>query len=171
MTLARVRTSSVRRGAAPRRRTIWLGVSVNTVSLPDGAATIAGLLDVRTTANSYLVGGTVVRIHGETGVRTDPSTSVVGSVSLGCIVVQGQAFAGSSVPDPFVEVSAPWLWHKDIILMGSGAASLDQLTKSVINNKSMRKLGANDVLVYVAHNNAGVPVTLRTMFRYLVKLP
>jgi len=160
------------RGGGRRRRTTWLGASVTSNNLISGGYATAGILDARTAANAYTVGGTVSVIHGELGVRNDTFTTDVGLVSMGVIVIDGEAYDGASVPDPGTDMSASWLWHADIITNGGGDNIGAYGTRFVpVLGRSKRKLGGNDVLVYVVKNGGLQAIDSRWSVRYLFLLP
>ena len=173
MTSGRRAPARAARGSGRRRRTTWLGASVTTNNLISGSFATAGILDVRMAANAYAVGGTVSVIHGELGVRNDTFTTDVGLVSMGVIVVEGEAFdAASGVPDPAVDISASWLWHADICTNGGGDNISAYGTRFVpVLGRSKRKLRGNDVLVYVVKNAGVQAIDSRWTVRYLLLLP
>ncbi len=167
------RRSSAPRRRGPRRKALWQGVSIAFNSIADNANALSAVLDVR--SSPALIGSTIVRIHGEFGARqiTSANLSNAATVTGGLLVVQGEAFdaGAASVPEPFGDADARWMWHKDMIMQGTGADDGGQVSVSLVDVRSKRKMGANDVLVAVVANRANASADLVLIIRFLLLLP
>ena len=161
------------RGARTRRKLVWRGSSLVVNSLANGSVAIGTVLDPRVTV--AMIGATLVRIHGEFGARNvaTGNMSSGAQVSGGILVVTGAArdAGAGSVPSPFVDVGASWVWHRDMIMQGTGSDAPLELVRALIDVKAKRKLGSQDVLTVSLANEANVVVDMFVVIRYLMMLP
>ena len=140
----------------PRRATAWDAFTPFHATVGSGAAV---LIETQTPA----VALTVVRLRGELLVMMDTSTGAAGEfaiVGLGIAVVNAAtATAGvASLPTPVTDAEwGGWLWHAFVPMGFEPAAAgatgdLESRSRVVIDNKAMRKLSTDDVMVLVAEN-------------------
>ena len=169
------RRTGPRRVHLGRRKTTWIGITVFGDGITNTAVASGVLLDMRTTADRILIGGTILRIHGVYGVRATGSTnlSAASLVSHGLIVVQGDAsdIGVTALPEPLADADASWMWHQDIIVQGLGTNSAMEMQSGLIDVKSKRKLLANMTLVHVVTNQANATIDSLVAIRILVGLP
>ena len=152
--MARAR-SFVRRG--PRRVTSWEGAQIDIADLTVSANQFN---DVVTEASfETSPNPTIVRIRGQIGVLTDSSSSsgAFGVVFMGMIVVTAKARSPGGVgalPDPRADVGSDWIWFHQAIVGEQVANEVDNndlsIERVIVDNKAMRKVGPNQVLVFIA---------------------
>jgi len=155
-----------RRQTSLKRRTLWgpgLG-SGQTRSLAVSTAIIHAFVDFRLADNTALIGGTIGRIRGQ--FTCIPASFTADNEAFGAIgvgIVSGEAFdAGvGSVPTPITEGGDRiWMYHSMFATLSRATASPGNnnivASSIVIDNKSMRKIGPNDVLIWVVQSGAGL---------------
>ncbi len=161
------------RPTGPTRKFLWGGVIIGVNGLTNTGGVVETVID--TVADLHLVGSTLVRIHGDYGVRAAATGNLANAarVSVGMIVVSADARSVglSAMPNPDQDVSAPWLWHQDLVLQGDGTNDLAQARIIKVDSRSMRKLQGNQVVAFVIQNEANVTIDATVVFRFLVKLP
>jgi len=102
--------------------------------------------------------------------------------TMGLILVTSNALAVgvTAIPDPSVDVGADWLWTDTAIVGEEASSSLLGRTCSwarlVVDSKSMRKVQANQALVFVGAVQDGTPpgaaqVNISGQLRFLLKAP
>jgi len=72
---------------------------------------------------------------------------------MGLTVVTAAAVAGLAVPNPAVDFGSDWLWwDRAIIGVAAGDVIGEEVTidRLLVDSKAMRKIGLNEVLVFVA---------------------
>ena len=128
--------------AAPRRKTGWMGAVTEPTTVGPGAQSFVNLtselLDVTQTplARQAL---TIMRIVGMLRVNsTDANLSA--EAAFGFIMVDGDAGVAAALPDPLLDVDAPWLWwQRRVVLPPSDAGQ--QIN---VDSKSRRRFRGND---------------------------
>ena len=97
---------------------------------------------------------TLVRIRGSVSVSTDTSATAgsFGNVTMGIIKVTAAAFAAGAVPEPFADVGSDWIWWSSQgIARFIASENEGNIWRTVlIDSKSMRKVGLNEVVIFVA---------------------
>ena len=101
-------------------------------------------------------------------------------VTMGLIVVTSAALAASGVPQPFSNVGSDWLWWYNSEIGEETSSTLIGRTISVervvVDSKAMRKVGANQALIFVAECTNGTPsgvgsANVNGALRVLLKAP
>ncbi len=126
---------------------------------------------------------TLVRTRGRLMISNDASSSSgdMGIVTMGIIVVTAAAFAGSSVPTPLTDVGSDWLWW-DVATFGRISAAAEDVVNNPltidriqVDSKAMRKIGLNQVLLFVAQltpcDSGTVVANICGNLRMLLKAP
>ncbi len=138
---------------APKRRTFWDGAAVDMSDLVVGTAQFATIQTEALLENAP--NPTIVRTRGKVAAFTDASATPggFGIVHMGMILVTATAFAASAIPLPFSQIGNDWLWW-DQAIIGADASDVigSEITvdRVVVDSKAMRKVGLNQVLVFVA---------------------
>ncbi len=124
-----------------------------------GGAIIAGDLTLATKQNislsTFLGPGTLMRSRGLIGGQLD--TGAVEErvmIAMGIIIAQDTAIAAGSgsLPGPFTEGDAPWLWHGHLWLSSGAEAAVQDpalFQRLAVDSKAMRKVKASEGLVFV----------------------
>ena len=161
-----------------RRRSEWLGNEITTGginSVGAAAATIYQAKDIRTDAAMF--GGTLARTHGLFSITSDvPVSGESPFGAIGIAVVDGEAFdAGvASLPTPYTEADdGKWLFHSYWqVAIRSSTVDFGFNTQITIDSKAMRKLGANDVIVWIIENKSSAhAASFFWATRMLIMLP
>ena len=103
-------------------------------------------------------------------------------VSMGLILVTSNALAVgvTAIPDPSVDVGSDWLWIDTGVIGEETSSTLIGRTISVdrimVDSKSMRKVQANQALVFVSAILDGTPpgagqANVNGNLRFLLKAP
>ena len=141
-----------RRSSGRRADYTWNGLSGQVASL-DLAEGVVGLGDAHF---DFEEAQTLVRVRGAALVQLDAGgVDERAMIALGIIVVNDQAATAGvgSIPTPGTEPLAPWVWHTYVgVSSGAEAAVVEDglIARVVIDSKAMRKVKANEALVFVA---------------------
>ena len=122
---------------------------------------------------------TLIRTRGRLAVLADTSSTpgAFGVLTMGVIVVTAAAQTAGAVPTPSTDVGSDWLWWNRAIV---GAAAGDVIGEEVtidrmdVDSKAMRKIGNNEVVVFVAELiscEGTLVVNLCGGLRFLLKAP
>ena len=139
--------------ATRKRRMSWDGASVNLSNLIVGTAQFSTILTETILENFPTP--TLVRSRGRMNVVADNSSTpnAFGFVTMGLIVVTATAATAGAVPNPTTNTGNDWLWW-DSAFVGSSASDVigEEITvdRISVDSKAMRKIGLNQVLVFVA---------------------
>ncbi len=164
--------------SGPKRSMFWEGALVD-LSNATGVNTVATVI---AEANFEEVPNpTIVRIRGYVNLRA----TVVGAgdartqIRMGIIVVTAKAFAAgvASIPVPGTDIGSDWMWWDTRTLVTESATPSEDtgigLNRSVeVDNKAMRKVGLNQLLVFVVENtglNSSITVQTTASLRVLIK--
>ena len=131
-----------RSSRAPRRPTGWMGAATEPTTVAPGGQSFVNLtgqlLDVEDTplAKQSL---TILRIIGMLRVNsTDANLSA--EAAFGFIMVDGDAGAAAVLPDPLLDIDAPWLWwQRRVVLPPSDAGQ-----QIPIDSRAKRRFRGND---------------------------
>ncbi len=100
--------------------------------------------------------GTIVRTRGEVLVMMDVGAGAdTIAVAMGLMVLPDAvvAAAGTAFPSPSEVLDGDWLWHGFALLRSETGTQSDDLSSHVqrltIDSKAMRKVKANDQLVFI----------------------
>ena len=134
----------------------------------EGSAAIYEALDVRASANQSLQNSTVMRLRGLFTVWGDnPADGENPFGAIGAMIVSGEAFdlGVTAVPLPYDQNGDDsWLfhafWHVGMELPAAGNPVGQLSTQITIDNKAMRKLENNDVVIYVIQNKSAAHAAL-----------
>ena len=146
-----------RRGfvAAPRkRRTSWDGGSFDIADLTAGTPQFVTLLSESIIEN--FPSPTLVRTRGAylTLADTTCTAGAFGLVTCGIFVATAAAVAAGGLPDPITDAGNDWLWWNVTSIGEETTSALVGRTiaidRQTIDSKAMRKIGLNQVLVFVA---------------------
>jgi len=159
------------RGGPARRKTAWMGGITQPSILTPGSQTITNLtselLDVTNTPIARQ-GLTLLRMFATLRVNsTDASLSV--EFSFGFIMSEGDAVIAGAVPDPELDVDAPWTyWERRVALPPS-----DSQQHLMIDSKSKRIFRGNDssLILILANDDAAQSLEFVLGFRLLLGLP
>ncbi len=123
---------------------------------------------------------TIVRCRGSFMASLDlvVASNVRTTLTHGLIVATASAVAGSALPSPVTDVGSDWLWWYSSPLRNGETASVEgrigDTDRVIVDSKAMRKVGLNEVLVYVAEVSdcelAG-QVNVHGTLRILLKAP
>ncbi len=145
---------------AAARRTSWEGsqisLSLTTAVQAQGSLVSESVLET-------FPNPTIVRIRGEVNVAV--TAAGAGGANSNCVMgiklTTASAFAagGASVESPFTEIGGDWIWWHSATMRNSAAftttdSDLDggRFVRVPVDSKAMRKVGPNQVLIFVAHN-------------------
>ena len=155
--------------SGPKRMVEWSGVvDQGYVNIPAGAKVIVQSL-------SFAEKATIVRNRGQFSVRpavSNADASIVGAVGLGIVSAEALAAGAASIPGPFSQ--AEWdgwmVWQPlQLVFEFITDAGILMLSKeTVIDSKAMRKVGANEVAVFMVESQAitfNISVVLRTLIK------
>ncbi len=155
----------------------WAGIALD---LPDLTVVTPLLLTVISEADlENFPTPTLVRSRGRIRAYTDTSSTPgsFGVVTMGMIVIRKSALAGAAFPSPIQEGDSDWFWW-DSLSVGSDAADVIGSTvtvdRIVVDSKAMRKIGNNEVIVFVAELTTcegTMVVNLCGSLRLLLKAP
>ena len=141
-----------------RRPTFWEGGSI-THTNTTGTTVASELVSEANLEN--VPSSTLVRIRGWVRILMTASSGTPGHclASLGIKLSTAAAVAGATVENPFADIGSDWIWWKTIALrLTSGSVTTptpgpQQMMVDVeIDSKAMRKVGLNQVLVFVSEN-------------------
>ena len=160
-----------------KRVTSWIGVNIDIPDLVVGTSKFLAAIN-ESDLEQYPT-PTVVRVRGRVSAFTDDSSTPggFGTVYMGIIVTTATAFAAAAIPSPIPPASNDFLWW-DSVTVGASAADVigEDVTvdRIIVDSKAMRKVGINEVLVFVAQliTQEGVMVVnLAGGLRTLLKAP
>ncbi len=142
------------RRAGRRTDYTWQG-SHGVLSL---AATGSGIVTINTPSSS----STVTRSRGEVLAQIDgPVDNDQADVTCGLIVVTPEQLAAgaTSIPDPFTDMDAEWIWHGFLLVqanagtgVGASLNALSVVARLTIDSKAMRRIKQNQSVVFVVKN-------------------
>ena len=91
---------------------------------------------------------------------------MVATCACGIIVVEevARAAGSGSVPDPAVDISAPWLWWSYIAWRRA-----EVVQRLLVDNRAMRKLKDSQAVVMVIKNRGTASVNVSWGLRWLLK--
>ncbi len=162
-----------------KRPTFWEGVIINQ-SVTTGASATSTVVTEALLEN--VPRSTIVRIRGSVLVMLNSSAASPGAsvLVMGIKLVSVAALAGASNPVPFTDVGSDWIWWTavNINLAAGGSAGSPNVDGStvtervIIDSKAMRKVGINEVLVFVSQNvvvtstqTVDVDANMRVLFK------
>jgi len=161
-----------------RRKTFWDG-QVFTLEPTTGVRNAVTIIAEAVLEN--VPNATLVRMRGNGLVMVEAIGAAGASavVGMGIIAVNGNAFAAgaASLPSPVNDVGTSWIWqdwyplHVNNALETSGLLGTQAL-RFQIDNKAMRKMSVNEVLVMVVENfviSGTMTVTVQGAVRILFK--
>ena len=113
-------------------------------------------------------GSTVIRVVGSWGII--PATAdLITSCHMGLFLLHSDAFLAGAFPEDIDQ--AQWM-HRSVLTGYTGdlAANTQQFTREPIDIRAKRKLGAEDLLVFLAENISAVVSSVRFLFNLRVLL-
>jgi len=141
-----------RRGSSQRRPTFWEGnigaMAPSIAGTNQAVLAIVGEGQLENTPNA-----TVVRIRGSYTMSTAVGINGEAVLSVGIMLVNAPAFGAgvTSLPTPIADVGSDWIWMDCIPLDNVGVVGEPiAAARRPIDSKAMRKVGLNQVLVFVA---------------------
>jgi len=173
MALPRRRTPFVR--AKSDRQSVWIGFDISETAVGGNTVVLVGVLNAAALA---LRPFTVVRSRLEILWNSDQFTATEEiHGAFGAIIVSDQATAAgvASIPDPITNSDAPFFIYEPFItrfnfLTSAGFESNGGFHQTV-DSKSMRKVGSNEDLAFVAVNSdAAHSAVVSITGRVLIKL-
>jgi len=142
---------------AARRSTFWEGGNIGLASVATGTNVVATLIPEASLEN--VPNSTLIRIRGSVLVAaTTGSVGALAVATLGIKLSTAAAVAGATVEGPNVDIGSDWIWWTAVGLSQQNTIAVptpDGLTlmhRVDIDSKAMRKVGLNQVLVFVAQN-------------------
>ncbi len=172
--MARPRGTSFARRAAPKRKTIWVGAAEQgDVAV---ASTTSVVLQSFAPDDFGMLAPTVVRTRGVAIIHPGAFSADLdfdGAYGL-CIVSDEALVAGAgSIPRPFDDDSWPgWIVHRYFVghfNFDTAVGSETYPNVDIIDSKAMRKVGPNEVLVWMCESRLGA-VSINVHARILFKL-
>ncbi len=163
---------------ATKRSMFWEGAQVN-FSLATGLTSATAIVSESTLEN--IPEPTLIRVRGQVsqGVSAQSGTPATALISYGLIVVTAKAFAAgaASLPAAGTDIGSDWLWHSQVPVIARSAVGVEVATgpresRFEIDNKAMRKIGNNQLLVLIVENVAltsTLTVLVTAGFRVLFK--
>jgi len=168
---------SFRGSQAPRRTAFWEGALID-FSLASGTSAIAAAISEATLEN--VPNPTIVRVRGNVHLVATAvgGTLARANITLGLMVVDARAFAAGagSLELPGTDLGSDWMWWDTRTLEQTSATVVDDSTgirKDIhVDNKAMRKVGLNQLLVFFAQGvvlNSAVTTQVTASLRILIK--
>ena len=152
------------RGRSTRRQTHWTEIS--------GGVAISGtLVTLLATATPAHGGETVVRIRGLLTLALESATSVgdgiFGAFGIGVVTAAAAAVGVGSIPTPLTEAGWDgWMLHRYFDLRRAlGVGSPGEFTRLELDSKAMRKMNADDRLVFVSDVIEDGAISASLLFR------
>jgi len=137
-----------------RRATFW------DTAFTNGTNTLAVGLKViipPVAAGVFFPPCTLIRIRGEAIANgTVAATQVTFAMGIIIATIDQLAAGVAAFPDPLTDGPAPWLWWNAWVLDNIVATSVAIGDRRVIDAKAMRKLGPENVIVFVGATSAGI---------------
>ncbi len=106
---------------------------------------------------------TMMRVRGKVGVTLDAGAAQEAAIIVcGLTIVPSDTFVTGSAPDFNTDASsdeASWVWQGSLYVTSGAEAAVvnDGLSQSIeVDSKAMRRMKANDTLVFVHQSPAGV---------------
>ena len=165
------RNRIVTRSRSAARGNVWLTIGVNNQAI---AANTVALLSSLNAAALALRPFTIVRTHLDLFIRSDQSAAIEDPHGAwGAIVVNDQAVATgvNAVPDLVTNGDASFFAYQGFAFQAGVANGGNVGVHYPINSKSMRKVGNNEDIAFMAVNtNASDGLTIYFNGRVLVKL-
>ncbi len=165
-------------GTTRKRKMTWEGSIIQILNL-DVSPTIVNTIISEATLEQF-PSPTIIRTRGRVWVGADVASgaSSFATVTMGMIVVTSAALSGgaATIPGPQNLFGSDWLWWDTTITADwqSGVNEGSIWREVIIDSKAMRKIGSNEVLVFVAELTEceGVSVTnICGSVRVLLKAP
>ncbi len=137
-----------------KRQATWSTVIIESRALGIGTAKTLGVTAIGAAAG---IRSTVARFRGSAYCHLDAGAALdTMTVALGLIIVKDTAFAAgvASMPGPFSEPEASWIWHH-IFSMGPAVTATDdggdisRNDRVVIDSKAMRKIQDSETIAFV----------------------
>ena len=158
---------------SPRRKTIWIGGISDPANVnPAGQASISLLQNKPTDFNVH--GSTVTRILGTVQVWPGDASNITEGV-MGIGVVEEDAEAAGSLPDPSTQTGWPWMWWQGFAVgtQATGELSTGESTMFHLDIKAQRRLfNTLAELEFIIDNDDATHTFLfQIRFRVLLKLP
>ena len=155
---------------SPKRVPLWIS------SADQGYVTVGAGASVIHQSDATLPLTTIVRLRGILSVKAGTSGAdqdLIGAVGMGIVSTEAFAAGAASIPGPFSNSDWDgWLWWQAYAMRWEFGTAVGQVVGSVqqvIDNKAMRKVGANEVVVVMAESQAAAAV-VAINFRLLVKI-
>ncbi len=140
------------RSTVQKRKMLWEGAQINGLVTTAAPFIFATVVSEATLEN--IPDPTIIRIRGDLAVvEKQQGANDSGIVTMGMMVVTAAAFAASAIPDPIVDISSDWMWWdsralaRDVGVLPETA--LGTFARVSIDNKAMRKVGLNQILIFV----------------------
>jgi len=140
-----------------------------------GYVTVAAGTKVIIQSISFAEKATIVRNRGQFSIKpvsAAADVSVVGALGVGIISAEALAAGAASIPGPFSQAEwdgwMVWQPFQFTFEFVTGAGILITSTEAVIDSKAMRKVGANEVAVFMAESQSAafeISVVLRTLIK------
>ena len=157
---------------APRRQTRWFGpADQGYVAVATTAQVLVASLPIDLTS---LVRPTITRTRGLISIKPElfsADVDIVGCFGAGVVSQEAFDIGITAIPGPFDDadwsgwyVWQPFAFHFEETAGSSGLWSVEL----PIDSKAMRKVGPNEVLVFVAESQVGafrIALPLRTLFK------
>jgi len=164
------RQMHTRFGKKSARLTQWIGPA------NQGFQNVAATNTVIIASASFEEPLTVLRVRGQVSisVATTADLAVIGAFGLGVVSAEAFAAGAASIPGPFD--NGDWggwfVWRSFSYKLEFGDATGFYFVPWTfeIDSKAMRKVSANEVVVFIAESQAGA-FSLSAPLRMLVKLP
>ena len=169
--MARGRLAFKARG--PKRKTTWAGFTQQGyVGVATTAKVLVASLDL---AAFGLLAPTLVRSRGQVSLTGDATgtadSRVVGAFGMGIVSTDARAAGIASIPGPFSDSDwGGWAVLRPFSFVWEFGSNVGFARASVeieVDSKAMRKIEANEELVFVAESQSGafdISMPIRTLF-------
>ncbi len=161
-----------------KRRMSWHGANICFSNVVTATPQFSSVVDEATMETFPTP--TIIRVRGNIMASLDESVAanVRTSAVCGLIVVTAAALAGSAVPTPSADIGNDWLWWYSGTLRNGETASVEgafgDTDRIVVDSKAMRKVGLNEVLIFVIaviDCELAASVNVHGTLRVLLKAP